>query len=729
MSTPARFAAIAALAGLWMRASPDEIAKGLNAFERRDFSAAAQIFRSYLSQHPHDARVWKLLGMSYAAREDYRQAEPAFERACKENVREENACYYLARARYTLGQYAPAEQAYRIALSAAGQRNGRVLLGMALTLAALGKTVEAERRFRQAVLAGEPTARKEYGLFLFRAGRAEESLRLLREAGAAAELERVQKAIQAYGPESLARAAAPVAFQATALPMLVKNGATGEKHLIETMIAGVAVFDYDNDGWPDIFIANGATSPALQKTDSSFYNRLFRNNRDGAFQDVTMRAGLAGSGYSMGAAAGDFDNDGNIDLFVAGVAASALYRNRGDGSFEDVTAKSGLNEQGKWSVAAGWFDYDNDGLLDLFVVHYVVWDPGKEIFCGAPADAGGRTAFRQYCHPSYYEPQANALYHNLGNGRFEDVSVPSGIGALKGKGMGLTFGDYDGDGRLDVFVANDTTPNFLLHNGGGGRFHEVGGSAGVAWGPDGKALSSMGVEFRDIDNDGREDLFITALANETFPLFRNIGGMEFADITHPSRLGRSSIAWTGWSNAVADLNNDGTKDLAVAAGDVMDNAELSGRVTRQPLLVFLNKGGARFDTQTLSGIAQHRGLAYGDFDRDGRVDLVATRLNEAPVVLRNTTKAGNWIAFRLTGRTSNRDGVGAMIHIASARSAQWNRVITSTGYGCSSDPTVHFGLGGDTAVTSVDIAWPSGIRQRLGPLAANQLYSIEEPPR
>lgn len=729
MSTAARFAAIAALIAVWLRASPDEIAKGLEAFAHRDFGAAEQIFRKYLSEHPHSAHAWKLLGMTYAAREDYRQAEPAFERACEENAREENACYYLARARYTLGEFSRAEQAYRAALNVPGGHSGRVLLGMALTLAALEKPAEAEQYFRQAMAAGEPAARAEYGLFLFRTGRSKESVRILRQAGATTELEHVQKAIEAQSGNAPARAAAPVSFESTPLPMIVKTGATGEKHLIETMIAGVAVFDYDNDGWPDIFIANGATSPGLQKTDATFYNRLFRNNRDGTFQDVTMRAGLAGSGFSMAGAAADFDNDGNVDLFVSGVGSSALYRNRGDGSFEDVTAKTGLNQGGKWAVAAGWFDYDNDGLLDLFVVHYVVSDPAKEILCGAVADASGRTAYRQYCHPSHYEPTTNALYHNLGNGRFEDVSDASGIGALKGKGMGVTFGDYDGDGRLDIFVANDTMPNFLFHNEGGGRFRDVALQAGVSLGPDGKALSSMGAEFRDVDNDGREDLFITALANETFPLFRNMGRGEFADITYPSGVGKASIAWTGWSNAVADLNNDGTKDLVVAAGDVMDNAELSGRVTRQPLLVFLNRGAANFESQKLPGAAQYRGLAYGDFDRDGRVDLVATRLNEAPLVLRNTTKAGNWVVFRLTGHESNRDGIGAMIRIASAGGPQWNRVNTSTGYGCSSDRTAHFGLGSDTTVNSVEITWPSGIRQSLGPLAANRLYSIDEPPR
>ncbi|MBI1785970.1 MAG: CRTAC1 family protein, partial [Acidobacteria bacterium] len=400
--------------------------------------------------------------------------------------------------------------------------------------------------------------------------------------------------------------------------------------------------------------------------------------------------------------------------------SNTLYRNRGDGSFEDVTARAGLDETGPWSVAAAWFDYDNDGLLDLFVVRYVDWDPAAERYCGLE-----KPGYRQYCNPKQYRPLSNALYHNQGDGTFRDVSRESGISAHPGKGMGVAVGDYDGDGRLDVFVANDTMPNFLFHNEGGGTFRELALEAGVAYNDDGVALSSMGVEFRDFDNDGREDLFVTALSNETFPLFRNLGNGKFADQTHPSGIGKASLPWTGWSVGMFDFNNDGWKDLLAAGGHVMDNAELtSGRKSRQPNLLLVNQGGGKFAASTLPGAAFHRGAAFGDFDRDGRIDAVITRLNEKPLLLRNVSpSAGHWIAFRLIGTRSNRDGIGARVRLGE----QSNRVTTSTGYGCSSDRLVHFGLGGERVVKQVEIEWPSGVKQKLDGLEAGRLHTIKEP--
>jgi hypothetical protein len=511
--------------------------------------------------------------------------------------------------------------------------------------------------------------------------------------------------------------------------MVVRTGATGSKHLIETMIAGVAVFDYDNDGWPDIFVANGATVPDLLKKDSSYSNRLFRNNHDGTFSDVTTKAGVGGSGYSMGIAAGDFDNDGNVDLFVTGVRANTLLRNRGDGTFEDVTVKAGLDEKGKWSVSAGWFDFDNDGLLDLFVVRYVIWDPATEVYCGALPDAAIQSrGYRQYCHPGYYQPLANALYRNRGGGKFQDVSLKSGVASHPGKGMGIAFGDFDNDGRLDVFVANDTVPNFLFHNEGNGKFREIALPAGVANGADGKALSTMGVDFRDYDNDGRDDLFLTALSNETFPLFRNLGNESWADMTYPSGIGAATSPWTGWSAGMVDFNNDGWKDIFAAGGHVMDNAERSsGRKSRQPNMVFTNTGSGRFIATLLEGEAMHRGAAFGDFDRDGRIDVVVTRLNQQPLVLHNTSVSGYWLSLRLIGHKSNRDGIGARLRLISPSGEQWNTVTTSVGYGCSSDRVVHFGLGKDTRATSLEIHWPSGVVQKLQDLAANRFLTVDEP--
>ncbi len=286
------------------------------------------------------------------------------------------------------------------------------------------------------------------------------------------------------------------------------NSATPEKRQIESMPGGVAAFDYNNDGRADLFFANGAKQPSLEKTDPSFFNRLYRNVGGGAFEDVTEKAGVRGAGYSVAAATADYDNDGFADLFVAGVNRNILYHNRGDGTFEDVTAKAGVANQGRWAVSAGWFDYDNDGRLDLMVVNYVKWDPPKEPFCG-DAKAG----YRSYCHPKFYEGLPNTLYRNNGDGTFTDVSDRAGIAKHVGKGMGVAFADYDGDGAIDMFVANDTVPNFLFHNERNGTFREVAMQAGVAMNDDGRALSSMGVDFRDVDNDGLPDLFVTALTN------------------------------------------------------------------------------------------------------------------------------------------------------------------------------------------------------------------------
>jgi len=520
---------------------------------------------------------------------------------------------------------------------------------------------------------------------------------------------------------AMAVATGSIAFEAMPLPMVVRNGATGDKHLVETMIAGVAAFDFDGDGWTDIFVANGASFPELKKTGAGYSNRLFHNNHDRTFTDATERAGLAGEGYSMGVAAGDFDNDGHVDLFVTGVRGNHLYRNRGDGTFEDVTATAGVGGDGEWSAAAGWFDYDNDGRLDLLVMRYVQWNLESDTVCGPPGH-------RQYCNPRHYKPLSNILYHNLGNGRFEDVSRRSGIATLSGKGMGAAFGDYDGDGRTDIFVANDTMPNFLLHNESEGKFRDVAVDAGVAYNENGSAISSMGADFRDYDNDGRDDIFLTALPDETFPLFRNLGGGHFADATYASGIAKLSVPWGGWSTGMFDLDNDGRKDLFVAGGHVMDNAEASSaRASRQPNLVFRSGPNGKFTAVELDGKALHRGAAFADFDHDGKVDVVVTRLNEAPLVLWNRTSGtGHWLDLQLVGHASNRDGIGARITIQTSAGRQWNRVTTSVGYGGSSDRVVHFGLGNDAVVERIDIAWPSGVKQSLSRVPADQLMRIAE---
>jgi ASPIC and UnbV./FG-GAP repeat. len=516
------------------------------------------------------------------------------------------------------------------------------------------------------------------------------------------------------------------ALKDAGVPFVLRNAASAEKHLIETMVGGVAVFDFDNDGRLDIFFANGARQPDLQKAGKEYWNRLYRNLGQGKFEDVTERAGLQGEGFSIGAAAADFDNDGFQDLFVASVNRNLLYRNRGDGTFEDVTSKAGIAESGPqpWAVAAGWFDYDRDGDLDLFIVNYVKWDPAKEPFCGDP-----RGTYRTYCHPRFYEGLPNALYRNNGDGTFSNVSGPSGIGFHIGKGMGVAFADYDEDGDLDVFVTNDTVPNFLFRNEGGRAFREVALEAGVGYNDDGRAISSMGVDFRDIDNDGREDLFITALSNETFPLFRNLGKGLFADVTYPSRLGTLTLPLSGWGTGIYDFDNDGWKDIFAANGDVQDNTELfSSRKSRLASTIFLNLANGKFEMIELGKAGLHRGAAFGDLDGDGRVDVVVSRIQDEAAILLNRSGEGNhWVAFRLRGTRSNRDGIGAKVKVASPSGTQWNTCTTSVGYGSSSDRTVHFGLGKDDIVKEVEIRWPSGVVQRLTNVSVDRYLNVTEP--
>jgi hypothetical protein len=529
---------------------------------------------------------------------------------------------------------------------------------------------------------------------------------------------------------------AAVSFQDIApqagIAFTLSNAATGEKHLPETMTGGIAVIDYNRDEKPDLFFVNGAEIPSLKKTGPKYTNRLYRNDGNWKFTDVTAAAGLAGNGYDMGAAAGDYDNDGLPDLFVAGVRQNTLYRNLGDGMFADVTRKAGVpSKENEWAVTAAWLDYDSDGWLDLLVVNYVQWDPANEPFCGHP-----ERKFRTYCHPREYQGLSSRLYRNKGDGTFEDVSQPSGIARHIGKGMSAAVADYNDDGHPDIFVANDAIPNFLFQNQGDGTFQEVAAQAGVAFNDDGRALSSMGVDFRDLDNDGKPDLFITALANETFPWFRNLDNQFFEDATYRSGIGRATLPYAGWGAGAYDFNNDGWKDLFAAAGDVQDNTEeFSSQESRQANRILLNRGDGTFaDSSAEAGKdfqerALHRGAAFADFDGDGRTDVAVSRLNEPAALFRNTTpSASHWVAFRLEGKRSNRDAIGAKILLTSASGKQqWNQVTSALGYASTSDTTVHFGLGEAGPVKKVVIQWPGGQTQVLENIEAGRYWNIEEP--
>jgi enediyne biosynthesis protein E4 len=510
---------------------------------------------------------------------------------------------------------------------------------------------------------------------------------------------------------------------------------TPNKNQPETMLSGIGLIDYDNDGYLDIFFINGAAIPSLKKDSPKFYNRLFHNNHDGTFTDVTEKAGLAGDGFDMGVAVGDYDNDGWQDIYVASVTKNHLYHNNHDGTFTDVTDKAGVGMPmykglKMWSAAAGWVDYNNDGKLDLFVSNYCKWEVNKDPVCLS----GGR--LRAYCHPKFYEPLPSTLYRNNGDGTFTDVSDETGISKKLGKGMGIGFNDFDGDGFTDIFVANDNMPNALFHNLSGKAFEEVALDDGVAYSENGKAVSGMGAEFRDFDNDGLPDIWHTATELETFPLFQNRGKGIFIDVTGRSGLARPTLEMSGWSNGTADFDNDGLKDLFVARGNVLDNiAEFSNRTYGEPNTIFRNLGKMTFEDVTAqAGPAMqvsepYRGAVIGDLFNDGHMDVVVTVLNGKARILRNVTSNGNnWITFKLVGSKSNRMAIGAQLKITTEDgNSQYDIVSTSAGYGASCDPRPHFGLGSFKVVKQLEIRWPSGERQVLKDLPANRIHLITEP--
>ncbi len=511
---------------------------------------------------------------------------------------------------------------------------------------------------------------------------------------------------------------------------IADNSKTPAKHQIETMLSGVAVFDYNNDGFPDIFFANGARIPGFDKADPRFFNRLYRNNGDGTFTDVTEKAGVRGKGYSMGVAAGDYDNDGFEDLYVTGVDYNQLLHNNGDGTFADVTEKAGvaglLRGYGKpWSISAGWFDYDNDGKLDLLVVNYVKI-PAREPVCEVDG-------IRSYCAPSSFAGLPDMLFHNNGDGTFTDVSERSGIGKEIGKGMGVAFADYDGDGYADIFVANDTFRNFLFHNNRNGTFTETGILDGIAYNEDGRSIAGMGADFRDVDNDGRPDIFVTGMNGDTFPLFHN-DGIGFSDITTKSGVGKASLHRTAWGNGIADFDNDGYKDLFTANGAILDNEEKVDHLpSRQPNLLLRNlRNGTFTDISAEAGPdfavpRAHRGVAFGDFNDDGRMDAVVTVLNDAPELLMNRSDNRNhWLLLNLVGTRGNRDALGAKVKVTAGGLTQYNHVTTAEGLGGSSDKRVHFGLGSVAIADKIEITWPDGTRQVLSGVKSDRILTIRE---
>ncbi len=526
--------------------------------------------------------------------------------------------------------------------------------------------------------------------------------------------------------------------QATGIDFKQENSATSSKYLIETMGGGVALMDYDNDGRLDIFFTNGAKiddpMPEGKQPDKSerrFWNRLYHRNVDGTFTDVTERAGLTGlpqNHYDMGVAVGDYDNDGFEDLYVTGFGGNTLYHNNGDGTFTDVTKKAGVGGGG-WSASAGFFDYDNDGKLDLFVTRYLDWSFKTNRYCGEK-----KPGYRAYCHPDNYEGVANILYHNNGDGTFTDVSAKAGIANPNGKGLGVAFADYDGDGSTDIFVANDSVQCFLYHNNGNGTFTETGLLAGVGYNEDGKTFAGMGTDFTDYDNDGRPDIVVTDLSNERYMLFRNNGDGSFRDVTNASGVGGATLPFAGWSTRFFDFDNDGWKDLFVAQSHVMDTIELTSPNLKyeQPPLLLRNQAG--HFSRVVAGEAFQRawagrGGAFGDLDNDGDVDIVVSNAGEKAYVLRNDGGNRNhWLEITTVGTKSNRDGIGARLKVVSGSElTQYFTINTAVGYQSSSDKRLVVGLGSDTVAKLIEVRWPSGIVQKLENVKADQMLKVTEP--
>jgi hypothetical protein len=519
----------------------------------------------------------------------------------------------------------------------------------------------------------------------------------------------------------------PIQFQnaapACGLDFVLRNDAKGRKYQVETVLGGLGVIDFDHDGWPDLYCVNGASLPSLEKSDPRFFNRLYQNNRDGTFTDVTQKAGVQGRGYEMGVAVGDYNNDGREDLYVVGVHGNTLFRNNGDGTFTDVTQAagvSGASAQGRklWSVAAAWVDYDNDGHLDLIVSNYCDWTPGDDPICGGLNDAD-----RSYCHPDKYRAEPILLYHNNGDGTFADVTAQAGLSKVLGKGMGIAVADYDGDGLPDIFIANDNDRNLLMHNLGGGKLKEVGMEAGIAYNGDGRQISGMGADFRDFDGDGLPDILMTGLRGETFELFRNNGKGAFEEASASSGLLALSQPWSGWSCGLVDLDNDGRLDLFIACGG-LDTHE------SQPNRVLHNLGGRFADVSGDAGSdfavsRVHRGVAFADFDNDGRIDAAVTSLNQPLELWMNRSPLQHWLQLKLKGTRSNASALGAKIICRSAQRTQVSFVANSVGYASTSDLQVHFGLG-EERKASLEIHWPSGMVQELKDVASDQRLQIEE---
>ena len=512
---------------------------------------------------------------------------------------------------------------------------------------------------------------------------------------------------------------------------------TEQKYLPESMVGGVAMLDYNSDDLLDLYFVNGAgledpmpPEKVPDKSEPRYWNRLYRNNGDGTFSDTTESAGVAGESYGQGVAVGDYDNDGRPDLYVTNFGPNNLYHNEGDGAFREVTREAGVSGGG-WSAGAMFVDYDHDSHLDLIVSRYLVWDFDDNRWCGEK-----KPGYRAYCHPDHFEPVSHIVYHNNGDGTFGEVTKASGVGALPGKGLGVAFNDFDRDGWPDLLVANDSAPQQLFRNRGDGTFEEVGLFAGVAFDADGNTFAGMGIDFVDYDNDGWPDAIINALAEQKYSLYRNVSG-DFEYHSGPSGVSSITLMHSGWGMKFIDYDNDGWKDVFVAQGHVVDNVQLTKPALRykEPLLLMRNVNGKFEDVSAQSGAAFRlpragRGAAFGDLDNDGFLDVAVNCNRESAVVLKNNGNSNHWLIVNTVGTVSNRDGIGAQLHVVTeSGKEQYGLVTTAGSYLSASDRRVHFGLGSDNKVKLLEIAWPSGLRQRLEDVAGDQILTVREPDR
>jgi hypothetical protein len=506
-----------------------------------------------------------------------------------------------------------------------------------------------------------------------------------------------------------------------------QNGATPQKYMPETMGGGSLIFDYNSDGWVDLFFVDGG-SFADPRIAAAAHHRLYRNNGDGTFTDASAASGIESAGYGMGACSADYDNDGWADLYVTSVGPNRLYRNAGGSGFVDVTRSTGT-EGGFWSASCAFRDIDNDGDVDLYVVNYVDFSKDNNKFCRLIEDVRG------YCHPDVYNGVPDILYRNNGDGTFTDVSREAGIHRNDGKGLGVVFGDYDNDGWADIYVANDSVPNFLFHNKGKGVFEEVGFWAGVAVGGDGNPLAGMGTDFGDVDGDGLLDIFVTNLDGQTHNLYRNLGNGLFADVTFPSRVGEATLPYVGFGAVFQDYDNDTDIDLAVANGDVLDNVRLlrdSSSYEQLNLLlrndgkgVFKRVGPSSGPGFTLK--RPSRSLVSGDLDNDGDMDLLVGNAGETADLLRNERgNRANFLLIRTIGSKSNRDGIGAQLRLTANGQTSIRQVSAGSSYLGQNDLRVHFGLGRATVAERLEIRWPSGLVDVLENVKANQILTVLE---